>query len=154
MARLAIRLVVGRFFLAILVSSALTACVPNSSNPSVGITRAQLGDTDAVLSLRLVNPSGRNLTLTRLDYELSEGATGLPLASSAWEGVMSLPARGEATMPLNIVLDAAPLDATSSLLRLSGQLHFRDDTGFLGMQSLDLTGSAFSAEVVAERAGQ
>ncbi len=154
MARLANHAAAGRFFLAILVSSALAACVPNSSNPSVAITRAQLGDMDAVLSLRLVNPSGRNLTLTRLDYELSEGATGLPLASSAWEGVMSLPARGETTMPLDIALDAPPLDPTSSLLRLSGQLHFRDNTGFLGMQSLDLTGSAFSAEVVAERAEQ
>lgn len=136
----------------VILASTLAGCVPNSSNPTVAITSAQMRDTDAMLTLRLFNPGGRNLTVTSLDYELSEAETGLPLASDTWQGTLNLPAREEAVLPLLITFEVAPLDPDFTALHLNGELRFRDRTGFLGIRSLDLTSTVFHTEVDAVRA--
>jgi hypothetical protein len=137
-----------------LLATTLVGCVPNSSNPTVAITSAQMRGTDAMLTLRLTNPGGRNLTVTALDFELSEAETGLPLASDTWQGTLNLPARDEASLPLLIPFEVAPLDPDATALHLNGELRFRDRTGFLGIRSLDLTSTVFHAEVDATRAPQ
>lgn len=129
----------------------LTGCVANSSNPVVSITTATMNSSSASLMLHLSNPGGRDLTVESLDYELSHGEMGFPLSSDTWTGPVDLPAQGEAQLPLSITFDSEPFEDDSLLLHLNGQLRFKDHTGFLGMSSMDLTGTSFQIDIQAER---
>jgi len=129
----------------------LTGCVANSSNPVVSITSATMNDSAASIMLQLVNPGGRNLTVESLNYELSHGEIGFPLSSDTWTGQLDLPAQGEAQLLLSVVFDSAPFEEDSLLLHLNGELKFKDHTGFLGMSSMDLTGTSFQLDAEATR---
>lgn len=115
------------------------------------IDAATLGDGRASFALDLTNPGGRNLVLTRLDYEVSHGESSFPVAHGAWTGELELPAGGRAALSLDTPFDTAPLEPDSELLRLDGELVFTDRTGFLGIGAMDLTRTPFNAEVRATR---
>lgn len=126
-------------------------CVANSSNLAVTASSARMHDRYADVVLELHNPGGRNLTIDRLDYELSHGETSFPLANGSWTGDIDLPAGSIATLPLSITFDTEPIEPDSGLLHLSGQLHHRDRTGYLGLRSMDLTSTPFQIDVDATR---
>jgi len=134
------------------LAGSLAGCVANSSNPTVQIRSARMNTSGATLTLALTNPGGRRLTVERIDYELSHGDMGFPLAQNNWTGELELPAQGEAELPLHITFDTEPIEEDSTLLHLAGQLSLRDHTGFLGMNSMDLTETSFQADTEAERA--
>lgn len=129
----------------------LSGCVANSSNPTVSARTASLDNESARIDLRLTNPGGRHLTLTGIDYELSHGQVGFPVARGTWDGTVDLPARGEAHLPIDIVFDTEPVESDSTLLHMIGTLHFKDHTGFLELPSMNLTQTSFQTEILAER---
>ncbi len=118
----------------------------------MSIESAELRAAECALQLRIENPGGRDLTVTRMHYELSEAATGLPLGSGDWSGELPVLHGGDATLPLVIGLQSQPLDETSARVRLSGDLRLTDHTGYLGIRSLEFTSTAFQTEADAERA--
>lgn len=142
---------VARLLGVVTLGGLLAGCVANSSNPTVQIRSARMGSSDATLVLALSNPGGRRLTVERIDYELSHGDIGFPLAQDSWSGQLELPAQGESELPLHITFDTEPIEEDSTLLHLAGQLSLRDHTGFLGMDSMDLTETSFQADTEAER---
>lgn len=115
------------------------------------IRSAQVADQQASFELDLTNPGGRNLTVTRLDYEVSHGESSFPVAHGSWSGACDLPAKGRATLVLDTPFDAPPIEPESLLLHLSGELFFVDRTGYLGLSAMDLTKTSFRAEVEAKR---
>jgi hypothetical protein len=133
-------------------ASALAGCVANSSNPTVAIERASMGDDAASITLSLGNPGGRRLTINRVDYELSHGEMALPVADGQWTGAVDLPAGGRAMLTLDIQFDQPPLEPDSTLLHLGGLLGHEDHTGFLWLKSMDLGETAFTLDVEATEA--
>ena len=128
---------------------ALGGCIANSSNPSVVIHSATMDGAGALFDLELANPGGRDLTVTRLTYEVSHGESAFPLASGAWTGELPLPAGGRAELPLRIAFDTPPMEPDSRLLHLVGELSFVDRTGFMGIGSMDLTSTPFRGQIEA-----
>jgi len=74
------------------VVGSLGGCVANSSNPLVEVRAASSDDQRASFELDLSNPGGRNLTVTRLDYEVSHGESSFPVSRGEWTGELLLPA--------------------------------------------------------------
>jgi hypothetical protein len=136
----------------ILAIAGLGGCVANSSNPVVSTRSARMRPDRAEITLNLANPGGRNLTIQRVEYELSHGEMGLPVAQGAWSGALDLPASGDANLALLIPFTIEPIEADSTLLHLNGLLHMKDHTGFLGMSSMDLTRTPFQLDIEAEEA--
>ncbi|MBL4698832.1 MAG: LEA type 2 family protein [Phycisphaerales bacterium] len=141
----------GRCFGLICLLALLSGCVANSSNPEIHARWAVMNNDNATIRLQLTNPGGRNLTVQSLQYELSHGEMGFPLATGTWSGALELPAKGEAGLDLMIVFDDQPIEDDSTLLLLNGQLEFKDHTGFLGLSSMDMTGTSFQLEIEAKR---
>jgi hypothetical protein len=135
----------------LLVLAALSGCVANSSNPSVAIRSAQSDERGALIDLEFGNGGGRNLIVTGMSYQVSHGESLFPVAQGTWSGSLDLPGHGQARLSLPITFDTPPIEADSSLLHLSGELTFTDQTGFLGMRSMDLTRTSFHADTKAER---
>lgn len=138
-------------FAGLAAALALAGCVANSSNPRVTIRSAACGQERATFELDLINPGGRNLRVTRLDYAVSHGESSFPVASGTWTGEADLPARGKASLSLETRFGATPIEPESNLLHLSGELYFVDKTGYLGLRMMDLTRTSFQAEVNATR---
>lgn len=113
------------------------------------IRSATCNDEMASLALHLSNPGGRDLTVTRLAYDISHGESSFPVATGEWTGDVSLPAHGDATIPLVARFDVPPIEPGSRLLHVSGELFLIDRTGFLGLSAMDLTRTSFRAEVQA-----
>lgn len=129
----------------------LGGCVANSSNPRMEIRSATMNDVRAAFDVEVLNPGGRNLTITRLDYEVSHGEASFPVASGSWTGALALPAHGNARLSLLAPFDSAPMEPDSMLLHLNGEMYFTDHTGYLGLGSMDLTHTAFRTQVGATR---
>ena len=129
----------------------LGGCVANSSNPSVLIRSARSDERGASFELELDNPGGRSLIVNRLDYEVGHGESAFPVATGSWKGELPLPARGHATLVLETPFDTAPIEPESQLLHLNGELLFVDQTGYMGLKSMDLTKTPFHDTVDAAR---
>ncbi len=142
---------VRRCFGLIVALSMLTGCVANSSNPVVSIASASMSDSSADVTLHIVNPGGRDLTVTSISYELNHGEMGFPLASETWTGQLGLPAQGEADLPLSIPFDDEPIEDDSTLLQINGEMSMEDHTGFLGLSFMNLTATPFQANIEARR---
>lgn len=133
-------------------AAALGGCVANSSNPHVVIRSATMSTDGAEFDLEIENPGGRNLTVTRLAYEVSHGESAFPVASGTWTGDLSLPAGGRVELPLLVRFASPTMEPDSRLLHLAGELGFVDRTGFLGIGAMDLTSTPFRGQVQAREA--
>lgn len=115
------------------------------------IRSARSDDRGAAFELDLTNPGGRDLRVTRLDYEVEHGESGFPVANGSWKGALDLPARGHATLLLTTPFDTPPMEADSRLLQLGGELFFDDRTGYLGLKAMDLTKTSFRTSIQSTR---
>jgi hypothetical protein len=134
---------------AALLSAALGGCVANSSNPVIAIESAAMNATEADILLDLTNPGGRDLDVLAVQYELSHGEMGFPVAQGTWEGELFLPAGGHVDLPMHIVFDTELMEPESRALHLNGGLSTHDRTGFLGLASMDLGTTSFQLDTVA-----
>jgi hypothetical protein len=125
------------------VTALLGGCVANSSNPIVSVTESRLSCEEALIDLELANPGGRDLRVSTIEYQLSHGEMAFPIAEGVWEEGVELPASTQTSVRLRIPLLAAPLEADSRVLHLSGALRLIDRTGFLGIRSMNMSDSPF-----------
>lgn len=107
------------------VAMALGGCaMPNSSNPTLAVTRAQVSPRSATLDIEIANASDYDLTLTGIEYTVVMGP--LPVADGTWTGSKFLPMDSTVTITLPVVFDSAPLDPNASELEFSGFMTFGD----------------------------
>jgi len=135
--------------LACAFAGGLGGCVANSSNPTVAIGGARTSEREAALDLDISNPGGRDLVVTRVEYQLAHGEMSFPVAEGAWSGELELPAGGSARLPLRVPFTVEPMEPDSRRLHLNGMLRLEDRTGFLGLKFMDLTATPFQAEIEA-----
>lgn len=129
----------------------LTGCVANSSNPVVSVHSASLTANSAAIVLNLRNPSGRNLSIEHVSYEVSHGSSGFPVTGGSWEGSVFLAAGADAQLPLRVEFQVPLLEPDSNLLHIAGEISHTDKTGFFGIRSLDLGSTSFVVETEATR---
>lgn len=123
-------------------------CVANSSNPVVVAHEVTSDATATTFALEVVNPGGRLLILEEVRAQVSTGETDFPAGAGVWNGSLELPPGGHGMLSLRTVLDT-PSPEASDLFHLNGELKFSDKTGFLGIDSLDLTRTSFRLDVKA-----
>lgn len=141
----------ARAGLAAALGVGLAGCVANSSNPQLTVASAQASDSGAVLDLDLANPGGRDLVVTQFEYRLNHGDAAFPVGGGTWKGELDLKAHTHATLRLDIPFSVEPIEPGSDAFQLQGDLRFRDLTGFMGMQSMDLTGTTINESFRAGR---
>ncbi len=105
----------------------LSGCALRVSTPSVAIAHAELSAGAADLTLRIDNPNEGALTLTGVEYTLTDGA--FPIARGDADVHDRLPGRGATDVPLHIAFDP-PMASTPAEVDLRGVLKFR--SGILG----------------------
>lgn len=138
-----------RLALLLLALLPCAGCVANSSNPRAELHAAKADSQHAAFRLDLINPGGRDLVLTRLDYEVSHGESSFPVASGSWSGRVELPAKGTAVLDFDAHFQNPPMEPDSHIIHLSGEMFFVDRTGYLGLRSMDLSRTSFHAQVQA-----
>jgi hypothetical protein len=140
----------GMVLLTLAACPLLVGCVANSSSPTVAIARSRASDCEAEIELAIANGGGRDLVVTSLEYQLSHGEAGLPVADGVWQGALALDAGGSARLALRVPFAVEPLESDSRRLRLNGTLRFEDRTGYLGLGFMDLTTTSFQVEADAD----
>ena len=135
----------GRIFDAVAAAAAVTGCsMPNSSNPTLTISSAQVAGQEARFDLLVENPSERNLILTGIDYSVVLGP--LPVAAGLWSGREALPSQGSVNISLVAPFDSPPIDPGASEIELSGEMSFEDETSG-GNMALERASFSESARV-------
>ena len=106
------------------LAPALTASVgcsmPNSSNPTLAITGAQVLGDSAVLDIEVNNPSDYDLTLDSVNWELTFGP--LPVASGTWNPNADLPKGGVYAFSETIPFAEPAIDPSADSVMLSGHM--------------------------------
>jgi hypothetical protein len=101
--------------------------MPNSSNPTLRLTSAQISGNTASLSVEVENGSDHNLTLESIDWTLVHGP--MPVASGLWEVNEPLASGSSVSLSKRVTLDAPSLDPSSREIALSGQMNFGKGAG-------------------------
>ncbi len=112
--------------LAVLALGILAGCasLPDSSNPTLSITNAEVAEDHAVLDLRIENPSDFDLMLESIDWSMIYGP--MPIAGGTWLINKDLPSKGSLTMRKQIPFDLPPLDPDAPNVELSGEMRLSD----------------------------
>lgn len=112
----------------IALAAGLGGCaMPNSSNPTLSITRSQVSGASASLQLRIDNPSDYDLTLSTIDWTLVHGPT--PVASGRWDVNELLESGSSVAVSRRIRFDRPTLDPSSSQVELRGTMNFGQSGG-------------------------
>ncbi len=122
----------------IALAAGLGGCaMPNSSNPTLSITRSQVSGTSASLELRIDNPSDYDLTLSTIEWTLVHGY--LPVASGRWDVNEQLASGSSVALSRRIRFDRPSLDPSSNEVGLRGTMSFAEGDGIEGA-AFDATG--------------
>lgn len=113
-------------------------CSLRVSNPTVSISRADLSQGAAELTLRIDNPNGRSLRLAGIDYTLTDGV--FPMTHGSAKVDARVPDKGSVEVPVHIPIDP-PLASPPAEIELRGELLFR--SGALGFA--EVSRSPFTA---------
>ncbi len=101
--------------------------MPNSSNPTLRLTRAEITGDSASLNVEIENTSDHNLTLGSIDWTLVHGP--MPVASGVWEVNEPLASGSRLSLSRRITLDSPSLDPSSRDIELSGLMKFGKSAG-------------------------
>ena len=96
--------------------------MPDSSNPTLSITNAQVSGGAASISIEIENSSDYDLILRSIDWTLVHGPT--PVAMGTWEVNESLASGSSIALDRRIAFESPSLDPGSREIELLGQLHF------------------------------
>lgn len=121
------------------VALTLGGCaMPNSSNPTVAITSAQVRGDRATLDLQIENPSDMNVEIDSMRWTLNYGP--LPTAEGIWALNALLESNGTYRFTREVRFTNPVLDPSADTLELSGTLDIKTegDKGDMG-----LAGAAF-----------
>lgn len=109
------------------VASIVGGCaMPDASNPTLTINRAQVAGERAMLDVTIANQSDFDLRLKSIDYTLTYGP--LPVARGTWPGDKELLSKGSVNLRLPVNFDMPPLDPTAQEVELDGVMHFDDNS--------------------------
>ncbi len=123
----------------IAIAAGLGGCaMPNSSNPTLSITRSQISGASASLELRIDNPSDYDLTLSTIDWTLVHGSM-LPVASGRWDVNEQIASGSSVALSKRIQFDRPTLNPSSSQVELTGTMNFGEGGG-IRTAAFDATG--------------
>lgn len=120
--------------------------MPNSSNPTFSITRAQVRGDRATLDMQVENPSDMDVQLDTVLWTLQYGP--LPTADGSWKLGVPVASKGKYTFTKEIPFTSPALDPTADQVELAGtiQVTTKGDAG-----NMALKGSGFVAKSKAQR---
>jgi len=113
-------------FGATLAAAALLAggcAMPDSSNPTLSLTSAQVSNNSATLDMRIDNPSGMNVTVESIDWSLVYGP--LPVADGTWTLGVPVPSGESHDFTKQVTFTSPALDRSADSLELSGSMELR-----------------------------
>jgi len=123
------------------VTSLLGCSMPNSSNPTLSISSAQVKGDRASLDMVLENPSDMDVVVRSIDWTLQYGP--LPTARGRWKLNKELPSKGTFAFSRKILFDTPAMDPGADTVELSGTLHV-DTVG--NSSDMALNGAGFVAQ--------
>lgn len=120
--------------------------MPNSSNPTLSITRAQVRRDRATLNMQIENPSDMDVQVDAVQWTLQYGP--LPTADGVWRLGVPLASKGKYNFTREILFTNPALDPSADLVELTGamQVTTENDMGNMG-----LNGAGFVATSKAHR---
>ena len=119
--------------------------MPNASNPTLQITRAQIRGDRAMLDMQIDNPSDMNVNVDAVQWTLQYGP--LPAAQGAWQLSTSVASKGKYRFTREVRFTSPALDPTASNVELAGTLQITTE-GDMG--NMGLNGAGFVATAKAE----
>jgi hypothetical protein len=128
--------------LALAAAATLGGCaMPNSSNPTLSITRAQVRGDRATLDMQVDNPSDMDVQLDAVHWTLQYGP--LPTADGSWTLGVPVESKGQYTFTKEIVFSTPSLDPSADQVELAGTMDVTTlgDTG-----ETSLKGAGFVAK--------
>jgi len=137
---------IRRLALGAALSLLLGGCaMPNSSNPTLEITRAQIQGDRATLDLQIDNPSDMNVNVDAVQWTLQYGP--LPGASGTWRLAAPVTSKGKYRFTKVVLFTSPVLDPTAERVELTGTLQVTTE-GNMGNKGL--SGAGFVATAKAE----
>ncbi len=117
---------------------ALGGCsMPDSSNPTLSISRASVQGDRATLDMRIDNPSSMDVRVDSIDWTLVQGP--LPVADGTWDMGVNIPSKGAHSFSKQIVFTSPSLDPAASEIEFSGRLDMASGASSLDEASFVVT---------------
>lgn len=124
----------------VLATTLLSACLggcamPNSSNPTMEVTRAAVQADRASLDMTVSNPSDMDVEIGAVNWALQYGP--MPVAEGAWALGATIPSKGQYRFTKEIPFTSPALDPTADRVELSGTMGMKTkgDSGNMSLKS-------------------
>lgn len=133
--------------LGVVITFVLGGCamsMPNSSNQTLEITRAQVRGDRAILDMRIDNPSDMNVNVHAVRWSLRYGP--LPTAEGMWQLAAPVASKGNYRFTKEVVLTSPALDPNAENVELTGTLEVTTE-GDMGNMGLNGAGFVSTAKV-------
>lgn len=126
----------------LLASTLLAACLggcamPNSSNPTMEVTRAAVQADRASLDMMVSNPSDMDVEIGAVNWSLQYGP--MPVAEGVWTLGATIPSKGQYRFSKDVPFTSPALDTTADRVELSGTMGMKTK-GNSGNMSLKSAG--------------
>lgn len=127
----------GPIFVVVTAAAAalLGGCsMPNSSNPTLSITRAQVRGDRATLDMQVDNPSDMDVQVDAVQWTLQYGP--LPTADGNWTLGVPVASKGKYTFTKEIPFTSPALDPAADHVELTGtmQVTTKGDSGDMALK--------------------
>lgn len=119
--RLRIRSISSFAIGATMLGSLVGCAMPDSSNPTLSITRAQVVGDRATLEVEIQNPSDMELRIESVDWSLVHGP--LPVASGEWTVGETVASKEAIRFVRQVSFTTSSLDPASRDVELSGVIN-------------------------------
>lgn len=138
--------VLMKSFLPLALAGMLVGCaMPNSSNPTLSLTRAQVSGDRATLDVQVDNPSDMDVQIEAVQWSLMYGP--LPVAEGTWQLGVPVARKGSYRFTKQVAFTSPALDPSADEVELSGTL---DVTTHGNTGETSLKGAGFVARSKAQ----
>lgn len=104
-----------------LLAIGLGGCaMPNSSNPTMEVTRAAVQADRASLDLMVSNPSDMEVEISQVNWSLQYGP--MPVAEGVWTLGTTIPSKGQFLFSKDVRFTNPALDPTADRVELTGTM--------------------------------
>lgn len=129
------------------LTTVLVGCsMPNSSNPTLMISKARVNGDQAMLNMHIDNPSDMDVRVDSIDWSLVYGP--LPVADGTWDLGASIPSKGGYDFSKTVGFTGPAMDPSADEVELSGTMNLTTE-GNSGKTSL--SGAGFVSKAKAGR---
>lgn len=119
-----------------LLAAGLGGCaMPNSSNPTLEVSRASVLNGRANLDMVVRNESDMDVEIGAVEWSLVYGP--LPVADGTWTLATLVPSKGEYRFSKQVPFTTPPLDPSAGSVELSGKMNMqtKGDSGEMALKS-------------------